>query len=238
MRNEVIGVIGAMKAEIKSLRERMSGAVSETVAGMEFVSGKIGSTSVVLVQSGVGKVNAGICTQILADRFQVTHVINTGIAGSLNDRIDIGDIVVSTDAGYHDVDVTHLGYKAGEVPGLNCRFFEADPEFRKIIRDAVIECTPEIRLFEGRIMSGDQFISSTVQKQRIRRVFNAMCCEMEGAAIAQTAMLNHIPFVIVRFISDKADDSGTMDYAKFEAEAADRSARILADVLEHLGHQA
>ena len=226
-----IGVIGAMEVEIAALKDSMETARVTERAGMEFCEGRIGGLEVVVVRSGVGKVNAGICVQVLVDLFGVTHVLNTGVAGSLDNNIDIGDIVVSTDAVYHDVDATIFGYAPGEVPQLGVKSFAADEDLRRTAADAVRKAAPQIGVHEGRIVSGDQFIASREVRERIAERFGGACTEMEGAAIAQAAWINRVPFVILRAISDKADESVHVSYDEFEAEAAEHCARIVLYVL-------
>ena len=221
-----VGIIGAMEAEVALIRENM--AITRTVekARMVFYEGAIGSTSVVVVRSGIGKVNAGMCVQILADCFNVTHLINTGVAGSLCNDLNIGDVVVSTEAVYHDVDATVFGYAPGEIPQMGIAAFPADEQLRKAAVEAVRTAAPDISVMEGRIASGDQFIAAAEQKAGISEKFSPLCTEMEGAAIAQAAYLNGIPFVILRAISDKADGSDLVDYPVFEKKAAADCARI------------
>lgn len=226
-----IGIIGAMDLEIEALRSKMNITHTVSAASMEFLEGTLNETDVILVKSGIGKINAAICTQILCSLFQVTHVINTGIAGSLNAGIDIGDIVISTDALHHDVDATVFGYALGEVPGLGRLSFPAHKQLIEIASASCKEVNPDIHVFEGRIVSGDQFISDKTVKERITKEFEGLCTEMEGAAIAQTAFLNQLPFVIIRAISDKADDSAQMDYPTFERQAAAHSARLVEHML-------
>jgi adenosylhomocysteine nucleosidase len=179
-------------------------------------------------------VNAAACAQILINHFGVTHVMNTGVAGSLNAKIDIGDIVVSTDAMYHDVDATIFGYAKGEVPQVGTASFVADEMLRKAAVEAVKEAAPDIHVFEGRVVSGDQFISSREVKNHIRDTFQGDCTEMEGAAIAQVAYINEVPFVIIRAISDKADDSGQEAYDVFEKKAAMHCAHVVEYMISHL----
>lgn len=231
-----IGIIGAMAVEVETLKNQLSGRRDSVHAGMKFSEGQLGSTSVVVVQSGVGKVNAGCCVQILADLFQVTHVINTGVAGSLNNAINIGDIVVSTGARYHDVDATIFGYQKGEVPQLGTASFPADPVLRKAAVAAVGKAAPEIRAFEGEVLSGDQFIATHDKKVQLHNDFgsSAFCAEMEGAAIAQAAYINKLPFVIIRAISDKADESVQESYDEFEGKAAIHCARITEYMVSHM----
>ena len=228
------GIIGAMEDEVESLKARMEIARIVTRAGMDFFEGRLGHTEAVVVRSGVGKVNAGICVQILADLFQTDCIINTGAAGSLDSRIDIGDIVISTDAVYHDVDAVIFGYQPGEVPQLGCREFIADAGLADRLSRVCREVNPDLQVFMGRIVSGDQFISDPSVKERITRDFQGLCTEMEGAAIAQAAYLNQLPFVIIRAISDKADGSAMMEYPEFERKAAQDCARLTAAFLESL----
>lgn len=229
-----IGIIGAMDLEIDTLKEKMQKENTKTVAGMEFVSGTLHDTSVVIVKCGVGKINAGICVQILHDLFEVTHIINTGVAGSLRNEINIGDIVVSTDAVQHDMDVSPLGYAFGQIPGIDVLSFEADKELSDLAFSSCKKACPDIQVFTGRVASGDQFISSKETKSRIITNFNASCAEMEGGAIAQAAYLNKLPYVIIRAISDKADDSAEMDYPTFEHAAALHSAGLVEEMMKAL----
>ena len=229
-----IGIIGAMDVEIAALREQMEIRDIVTAARMTFYQGRLGTTETVLVKSGVGKVNAAVCVQLLADRFQVTHIINTGVAGSLDGRIDIGDIVVSADAMYHDVDAVIFGYHKGEIPQMGITAFPADPVLRRAALEAIRTAAPEIHSFEGTVLSGDQFISTHDKKEELMRNFNGMCAEMEGAAIAQTAWLNRIPYVILRAISDKADESAEESYDEFEEKAARHCAAIVSCMVKNL----
>ncbi|MCR5031425.1 MAG: 5'-methylthioadenosine/adenosylhomocysteine nucleosidase [Lachnospiraceae bacterium] len=228
------GIIGAMEIEVSILKADMTVTRTLQKASMEFMEGTIGDTQVVVVRSGIAKVNAGICVQILVDEFHVTHILNTGAAGSLDARIDIGDIVVSTDACYHDVDATIFGYAKGEVPQLGTRFFAADPWLIGKVKEAVSQADPDLHVFEGRVCSGDQFIADNTVKDGIKSEFNGLCTEMEGAAIAQAAYLNQVPFVIIRAISDKADGSKIVDYPVFEEKAAHDCARLVEFLLKNL----
>lgn len=229
-----IGIIGAMALEVDTLKSKMNVAKTTTKAGMEFVEGTLGTANVVIVQCGIGKINAGICVQILVDLFDVTHIVNTGIAGSLNATLDIGDIVVSTDLIHHDVDVTIFGYALGEVPQLGRKSFAADENMRNLAIAACKEVNPGLTITPGRIVSGDQFIASKDVKNKLIENFGADCCEMEGASIAHAATLNNIPFVVIRAISDKADDSAEMDYPTFERQAAEHCAKITENFVQRL----
>ncbi|MDD6515278.1 MAG: 5'-methylthioadenosine/adenosylhomocysteine nucleosidase [bacterium] len=227
----MIGIIGAMEEEVAHLKEAMQ--VEETVerAAMTFVKGKLDGKDVVVVRSGIGKVNAGICAQILADLFEVDTLINTGVAGSLDAAIDIGDIVISTDAVQHDMDVSALGDPVGQVPRMDTFAFPADERLVQLAVQANEEANPDIHTFTGRVVSGDQFVSDGSVKERLVTQFQAKCTEMEGAAIAQAAYLNKISCVIIRAISDKADNSSTMDYAAFEKQAITHTVRLVRNLM-------
>lgn len=222
-----IGIIGAMELEVDTLKAQMTVTGRTVKAGMEFFEGTLGPAQVVVVRCGIGKVNAAMCVQILADLFQVTHVINTGVAGSLNASLDIGDIVISRDVIHHDMDVRVFGYALGQVPQLDTLAFPGDETLIRLALSSCDEANPGLHTAVGRIVSGDQFISGKEVKDRLITEFHADCTEMEGAAIAHAAYLNGIPFVVIRAISDKADDSAEMDYPTFEREAAGHCARLV-----------
>ncbi len=173
------GIIGAMEIEVSILKNDMNVTRTLKRASMEFMEGTIGNTEVVVVRSGIAKVNAGICVQILVDEFHVTHILNTGAAGSLDAMINIGDIVVSTDACYHDVDATIFGYAKGEVPQMGTRFFPADPWLIDKVKEAVTQADPDLHVFEGRVCSGDQFIADNGVKDAIKAELDGLCTEME-----------------------------------------------------------
>ena len=229
-----IGIIGAMEEEVTQLKEAMT--VEETVecASMIFCKGNLCGKDVVVVRSGIGKVNAGICAQILVDKFDVDVLINTGIAGSLDAAIDIGDMVISTDLVEHDMDATGFGYPVGQIPRMETFSFAADSELVEKAKAANTVANPDIKTFTGRIVSGDQFVSSAEVKERLITTFQGKCTEMEGAAIAHAAYLNNISCVIIRAISDKADNSATMDYPTFEKKAIEHSVRLVQNLLPRI----
>lgn len=230
----MIGIIGAMDEEVAKIKEYMKDVEIFTKAGMHFYKGTLSDKGVVVVRSGIGKVNAAICTQILADDFHVEAVINTGIAGSLDSHINIGDIVLSTDALQHDMDATAFGYPLGQIPRMDTLSFEADKNLISIAKKSCEKVNPDIKVFTGRIVSGDQFVSSREIKEKIVENFAGLCTEMEGAAIAQAARLNNIPFLIVRAISDKADESAHVDYPTFEALAIEHSVKLILELTEKI----
>lgn len=231
--SNIIGIIGAMEEEVSLLKETITDLKTSTIAGMDFCKGKLDDKDVVVVQCGMGKVNAGICAHTLINQFKCSKIINVGVGGSLDNQIDIGDIVVSIDACQHDFTVEAIGFKKGEIPFTGLYAFPADEEMRKEAVDAVHAVAPNIKAFEGRICTGDQFVSSKEQKETIKSNFGGMCCEMEGGAIAQACYLNNTPFVIIRAISDKADDSEEMSYEIFKKDAALRSASIVCYMITH-----
>lgn len=230
----MIGIIGAMQEEVSLLQEEMK--VDEIIekAGMVFYKGELCGQEVVIVKSGIGKVNAALCAQILVDVFQVDTLINTGIAGSLDARIDIGDMVISTDAVQHDMDASIFGDPIGQIPRMDTFSFPSNKELVELAKEVNEEENPDIHTFTGRIVSGDQFVSSAEVKERIVSNFQAMCTEMEGAAIAHAAYLNKISCVIIRAISDKADNSAVMDYPEFERLAIVHSVRLIRGLMKKL----
>ena len=228
-----LGIIGAMAVEVELLKEKMADLTVTNHAGMEFCDGKLEGLDAVVVQCGVGKVNAAMCAQILCSVFGVTHLVNTGIAGSLCADLDIGDLVVSKDAMYHDFDCVHFGYEMGRVPGMDVVAFPADDAMIGYALAAAEEVNPG-HCRTGRVASGDLFVAEKCAKERIIEKTGAVCTEMEGAAIAQTAFRNKVPFVILRAISDKADDSAEMDYPTFEALAARRCAEVAMNMAKQL----
>lgn len=225
-----LGIIGAMEVEVTRLKSVMQDVTVYHKARMEFYTGLLEEKSVIVVRSGIGKVNAAVCAQILVDDFQVTGIINTGVAGSLRREINIGDIVVSTDALQHDVDAREFGYPVGQIPGMDVLSFPADEWYVKQAVQACEKVNKEIQIFTGRVVTGDQFIAEGSKKEEIVAHFNGYCTEMEGAAIAQVAYLNQIPFVIIRAISDKADDSAQVDYPTFVEKAVEHSVRLVREM--------
>lgn len=225
-----LGIIGAMDVEVATLMEHAQDAVINERAGMRFCEGTLAGMPVVIAKCGIGKVSAGMCVQVMCDLYGVTHIVNTGVAGSLDAAIDIADLVVSTDALYHDMDVTPLGYEPGQLPGMDCLAFPADPALRAAIEHAAAVAAPDVRVFSGRVVSGDQFIASSQAKERLAQEFGGMCCEMEGAAIAHACHVNGVPFAVVRAISDKADGSAEMAYPEFEASSAVRCAAVVEEL--------
>ena len=234
MNTRPVGIIGAMADEVNGLKAQMQEVTETTISGMTFCQGLLEGREAIVVQSGVGKVNAAICTQVLVGHFRATPVINTGIAGSLNNDLNIGDIVISNDVVHHDVEATVWGYAPGQIPGMEVADFPGDEDLAKLAERVCAEVNPDIRAMRGRVASGDQFISDNATKQRIIDTFGADCAEMEGAAIAQVCYLNRVPFVILRTISDKADGSAVADNTHFTEEVIARNDKLVRAMMREL----
>ena len=235
-----IGIIGAMQVEIDLLVEQFTDARTTTVADITFQEGTLDGVPVAITRCGIGKVNAALTTQALIDRFSPALVINTGVAGALDAGLEIGDLVVSTDAVEHDMDVTGLGYDPGVIPEMvgkagGMLSFAADEALADIMLAAARAVAPDVTAVAGRIASGDQFVCTREARTRIIDTFGALCCEMEGAAIAHTCVRNHVPFVIVRSISDKADDTSKVEYRMTEQAMAEHCAGIVGYAVRRLG---
>ena len=226
-----IGIIGAMEEEIKNILEDMNVIKTTNALGLDFYLGSLSnsSNSIVLVRSGIGKVNAALCAQVLIDIFAVDAVINVGVAGAIDKNIKIGDIVISKDAIQHDFDTSALGDEPGYISRMDTSVFVADERLVDIAKEVVEEIG--FPVYEGRIASGDQFVSDPSVKDRIARLFNPMCCEMEGAAIAHACYLNKVPFVIIRAISDNAEEGSDVNYERFFRESAVTAGRIIKNMI-------
>ena len=230
-----LGIIGAMTVEVETLKQNMQNLTTSHRAGMEFYDGLLEGMPVTVSVCGVGKVNAALCVQVMCDFYGITHIVNTGVAGSLCNDLDIGDFVISRDAIYHDFDchVINDHYTVGQVPGISVREFPANEKLIEAALAAAEEVKPGGAKL-GRVASGDQFICGNESKACIVANTGASCTEMEGAAIAHAAWRNGIPFVIIRAISDKADDSAQMDFPTFEAIAARNCAAVTQKFIRNI----
>ena len=224
----MIGIIGAMDSEVKHLTECLENCKTSVISGMTFYEGKLNQKDVVVVKSGIGKVNAALCAQVLILNFKVEKIINTGIAGATGKGLKVFDFVVSTEAVYHDFDTTAFGYKVGQVPGLPASF-EADKELVKKALEIFkqTDFSKEHSIQSGLIASGDQFISGGERKDFIKNTFKPFCVEMEGCAIAHTCYINKVPFVIIRCMSDMADDDVEQTYSFNEETCAKASSEFV-----------
>ncbi|MCA9839755.1 MAG: 5'-methylthioadenosine/adenosylhomocysteine nucleosidase [Trueperaceae bacterium] len=223
----MIGIIGAMEEELAQLLERLEQAETLLRGPFRLHKGQLVKQSVMVAQCGISKVNAAALTQIMITE-GVTKIIFTGVAGGLDERLKVGDIVISSDCMQFDVDVTALGYKLGEVPGEPLSW-QADADLKALALEAA-KVLP-VQVIEGRIISGDQFIADPVRAKYLRETFRAACNEMEGAAVAQICAKWQRPFVIIRSISDTADHSAELDFRAFTVVAANRAKELVLAML-------
>jgi len=233
MSTGTIGIIGAMQEEIDLLLENMKERRSDRHAGIAYEPGLLQGRSVVVCKSGIGKVNAAVCTQVLIDRYKVEAVIFTGVAGALDPELDIGDIVISRSCMQHDMDVSPLGFARGAIPYQEVSDFPSDERLIRLAEQAGERVFPG-RCRVGKVLSGDQFIADRARVQILHAVFGGSCVEMEGASVAQVCHMNGIPHVVIRGMSDKADGSAHMNFAAFTIEAANRSFAIVSGMIDQL----
>lgn len=223
------GILCAMDEEIKALKKELVDAKQTEIAGTIFYEGKIGPNEVVLVQSGIGKVQAGMTTGLLIAKFGAEVVINSGSAGGIGNDLHVGDVVLSTLVAYHDVDVTAFGYLPGQLPQQPQKFV-ADEQLIVKVEQAAKENQQNVRL--GLIVTGDQFVVSSLKIREIKDMYpEVLCCEMEGAAIAQVAFQFKIPFVVIRAMSDTGDEDANVSFDEFIIEAGKKSAQMILNLL-------
>ena len=226
----IIGIIGAMDEELEILLKQITLERVEIKANMKFNSGKLYNQNVVVVRSGIGKVNAAICAQILIDDFDVDKIVNVGIAGGIGEEVYPGDIVIADNLVQHDMNTSVFGDEIGQIPRLDTYDFKCDEQ---LVSKAISACNniKQQKSFVGRIVTGDQFINNTEKIKWLNDKFCALACEMEGGSIAQVCYLNKIPFVVIRSISDNANNGAHMDYEKFAPIAIKNSTEILKNML-------
>lgn len=229
----VIGIIAAMSEELELLLKDMHISSVDEKAKMTFHKGNLWGKEVIAVVCGVGKVNAAVCTQILASEYKVDKVINVGVAGGIGKDIYPGDVVIANNLVEHDMDTTAFGDKHGQIPRLDTFDFKCDEELVKLAEEACSETT-DIKSFLGRIVTGDQFVASVEKIQWLSSEFEAFACEMEGGSIAHTCYLNNIPFVVIRSISDNANNGAHMDFEKFVPIGVKNSTTILEKIIKKL----
>lgn len=225
-----IGIIGAMQVEIDGLRAIMENKKSVTLSGIDFVFGDIFGKRVVTAVCGIGKVFAAICTQTMILSFNPDVIINTGVAGTLSDKLSIGDIAIAKNSVQHDMDTTALGDELGLISGPNIVYIPADEKLSGTLEECVKSLG--INCLKGTVATGDAFINDDLKKKKITENFSAIACEMEGGAVAQTCYVNHVPFSILRAISDGGDDNSHIDYPTFVKMAAERSIEVLKKFIE------
>jgi adenosylhomocysteine nucleosidase len=226
-----IGIIGAMDEEIEVLKSKMEIIQVKNIINTNFYMGVMAGNNIILVKSGIGKVNSAICAQILIDMYGVDYIINTGVAGAISSELNVGDIVISKDLVHHDFDSLD---GAGIISRMEESFFKADEYLIDIAKSACENILNENKFFVERIATGDIFVQSKELKDKIFKEFKAFCTEMEGASIAQTCYLNKIPFIVIRAISDKSDDSAQVSFEKFVVEAAQKSSSVIEFIVEKI----
>lgn len=229
----MIGIIGAMASEVDGLKSIMSELEVRTISTVDFYKGKINGTDVVVAQAGVGKVNAALTAQTMILEYNVKMIINIGVAGGIADNLRIGDIVVADRVCEHDMDTTPLGDPAGFITGLDCVYMDCD----KKVSDLIMECTKELgyNAMYGTIASGDIFVSTDIERNKIRDIFGGVAAEMEGAAIGHVCTMNNIPFAVLRAMSDCANDDSKVDFPTFAEKSAKNSIDIIKLFLSKAG---
>ena len=225
------GIIAAMQEEMVEIKNIMSNIEENNIYELTFIKGKINECEVVLVEAGVGKVNAARVTQILIDNFNIDAIINIGSAASANSEIDIGDIVIGKKLIQHDFDITAFGHPKGYISNIG-EYVESDNNLIQKMEQIISRIeNKDFRIKIGTIVSGDIFCTSKQMKEKIRNKFNADAIEMEGAAIAQVCKLDNVPFIIIRSISDKPDGSNNITFEQFLEKASKRCAKIIQHYL-------
>ena len=224
-----LAIMSAMDVEMELYLDRCTLHGSEQRAGLTFYEAQWRGHDLVLVEGGVGKVNAALCTQILIDAYGADAVICTGSAGAVNPALDIGDLVVAADCVQHDMVVEFLGLPRGQIPFTDFRFFETDPTLRS---RALKVSLSDHRITEGRVLTGDSFVEDETRRRRLREELEGDCVEMEGAAVGQVCAMSDVPYLVVRAISDRADGTSDLDFEAFLEQAAHSSSRIVLHALE------
>lgn len=226
---KTIGIIGAMEEEIENIKPYIDIISTKNIVGLDFYMGKMGGNNVVLVRSGIGKVNAAVCSQVLIDLYAVDYIINVGVAGAINKDLKIGDVVIATDTMHHDMDTTYFGDDIGIIPRMEESAFKSDNELIEIALKSSSDVLENNNVVTGRIVSGDQFLCDIEKKNKIWSHFKASCVDMESAAIGQACYLNKIPFCIIRSISDNSDEDN--QYENFFRDSAIKASNILKDMI-------
>ncbi|MFD2446149.1 5'-methylthioadenosine/S-adenosylhomocysteine nucleosidase [Bacillus sp. CGMCC 1.16607] len=231
-----IAIIGAMEEEVTLLRDHIDNKEQTVIAGCEFTTGKMSGADVILLRSGIGKVNAAMSTTILLEKFRPDVVINTGSAGGFNPELNVGDVVISSDVRHHDVDVTAFGYEYGQVPQLPAAF-QADEKLVQIAVKAAEEIN-DIQVVKGLIATGDSFMHDPIRVENVRGKFTDLqAVEMEAAAIAQVSHQFQIPFVIIRSLSDIAGKESDVSFEQYLEKAAVNSANLVMKIVKAVNEQ-
>ena len=230
-----VGIIFAMKEELDALKKYLELEKEYEIFNLKFYEGKISNVDVVLVQSGIGKVNAARTTQILIDNIQVDYIFNKGVAGGLDKSLSVGDIVIGEKLIQHDFDITAFGHNKGFIPDVG-DFIDADSYLINLANEVLLN-DKEISVKHGVIASGDIFCSESWMSEKINKKFNALACEMEGASIAQVCYLCHIPFLILRSISDVPNNNNVVTYEEFLEHSTKVIAKSMKKLLERLNEE-
>lgn len=225
-----IGIIFAMEEELIELKKCLKIKNEYNIFDLKFFEASINDMEVILVQSGVGKVNAARCAQILIDNIKVDYIFNIGVAGGVADKLNVGDIVIGEKLVQHDFDITAFNHEKGYIPNIGV-YIDSDEYLVKISK-SVTSDNP--RVFSGVIASGDIFCTDYIMGKKINNKFNALCVEMEGASIAQVCYLSHIPFLVIRSISDTPNNNNVITYEEFLKESSITISNITLKILNHL----
>ena len=229
---KLVGIIGAMEEEVMMLREQMTVTNVRSIAHTEYIRGNLAGREIVLAKSGIGKVNAAVCTQVMIDIFRIDALISLGVAGAISPELSIYDVVISRELIQHDVNASAFGYGRGEIPQMDTSVFKADPHLLHLTEKACDVLDAKIKVIAGRVLGGDQFISKAEEREALYQVYAGDCAEIEGgAAIAQVCHLNRIPFVAVRSITDRADSTADIDFNEYTRQAALNSSKLLLQLL-------
>ena len=230
----MIGIIGAMHEEIIELKEMMENLEEIKILNFSFYRGILEGKEIILVEGGIGKVNSSVCTTLLIDRFNIDKLIFTGVAGGTNPNINVGDIVISKELIEHDFNCVAFGMKPGEIPRMDTSIFKADETLVRIAEESANNIFDKSSIYTGRIVSGDEFVAEPKKINWLRETFNSECTEMEGAAVAHVCHLFNLPFVIIRSISDKANDDAKTDFQEFVKLAAKNSKNLIVEMLRRI----
>lgn len=221
-----IAIITATEQEFNTMKNKFTNATQHTLSDLIYYSGTLNSKEYIVIKSGIGKVNAARVTQLIIDKLDIEYIVNVGVAGSLNDELEIGDIVIAKELVQHDFDTTAFGDEKGFITGSG-KIFSSDLKLVEKYKNNILKYKDDYKIFIGIIASGDIFCTEKSMKEKIHSKFNADCVEMEGAAIAQVCTLNKVPFVVIRAISDKPNGKNQMDYNEFASLAAKRCADLV-----------
>ena len=227
-----VGIIFAMLEELEAFKDYLNFEKEYTIFELTFYEGTLHGIHCILVESGVGKVNAARTTQILIDNYKVDYIFNIGVAGGISEKLAVGDIVIGEKLVQHDFDITAFNHEKGYVPKVG-KFVETDT-YLLTIADAVIKKMSEVRGLRGIIASGDIFCTETKMSSKIAQKFNALCVEMEGASIAQVCYLSHVPFLIIRSISDTPNNNNTITYETFLQDSSKKVAEAMTNILKKI----